>query len=1061
MAAKPKSVQAAEKRAYDGQNESQDSQTLMERYHSEHGIGTTDPMLNKSAGSLNFKDVNAKVESAAQSTRVGKSTKLPNDDALEPETRPIDSLPLAFNSDHRPCSSYKASSPRSSHALETGRSQGQLQTLRDAGLFSAIVDRPSLLTKNGVLRPVAPPKVAGPLRTETLKNRKMDDLSPESPTQSNDGRSYEQYRSYYEPGLASSQPSKEQEQQRPSGLIDQAESQISRASSSHEHRTLHEDETGAVKFDWNPLENDGHDEVTPSELTGTSQPNAIAGSALERGGMPAPTMLPPETPLVPSRMFQSNGTASDLMGASQLFQQTQFTSGAKKLASPTSSRPSPMIFNHNTISPNNASSPLKDRGLRTSPLQGPVTSPACSAPATSSVVKPREQQEPDIVLETIPGSPNAFQSKLRHRPDPIGDYAPIRNSPDPYNTLDRSQDQTDSDDDNSQERRRLARQRQERANRSLTNITLPKQCSKDNIEVPSTNRRKKNALAQSTVASSIEVIKPRLRPDVTSGHDSQETVADSQEVSGTTIGVPNSEESPAEKIIIDVAKEDVHSELPSAPQQSDETNETNGTKETIPETSPPGSRLPKRSTQPTKVNSTEQRTLRSSGRINQSSRLSSEETREVPSSPPLPAPIAASTQGPPRRSSKSRPAATPIPPNSAGAVSENGPPTTSSTLTVLTETPQPTSSSTPNTDTNDVQESENRDHVPTANNLDLSSPAAAKNSRQKPTRLKTYSSPRNKRHASVSTDELAFSTPNSALAGRTSRSFLRKSVNETRQHHSNAGLFHGMTFATSFQSDREKQSVEKMITAGGGTIVTKGFDDLVEVGPLESDEIPRIRYGQNLGFAALITDTHSRKPKYMQALALGLPCLSWKWISECTQESEVVDWSTYLLAAGHSQVLGTIRSRPLDLYDAKTTSIERIIEKRPRMLIGSKILLVMKKSKREEEKRMQYVFLAQVLGASLHRVSTLEEARAELKKNEDAGNAFDWVYVDGHPTEAEKILFGQGLLPSKKRKIQSTVDSAEEQPCPKRVRTLTDELVVQSLILGRMVKDGELGATSS
>jgi hypothetical protein len=983
----------------------------------------------------------------------------PNDDALEPKTRPINSRPFTANSHQRPCSGEKASIPRSLQALETTSSPAQLQTQRDAGLFPDTADPPSSPTKNGAVIQVLRPKATDPLRRAPQKKKRMDDLSPESPTQSNEGRSYEQYRTFYEPGIASSQPSKEHEQQRTSGHFDQVESQISRTSSSHEHRTLHEDETGAVKFFWNPSGNDGHDEF--SQPTGTSQLNDGAEVAPDRPNMPAATMPPPETPLVPgSRLFQSGAPASDLMGASQLFMQTQFTSGVKKpVASPTSSRPSPVIFNHNTISPNNVSSPLKDRGLRTSPLQGPATSPVCSVPATSSAHKPREQEEPETLLETIPGSPTTFQPKLRRRPDPIGDYAPIRNSPDLCNAPDRSQDQVDSDDDDSQNRRRLVRLRRERANRSLTNITLPKQSSKDNVEVPSTNRRKKKASTQSSTsaASSIEVVKPFLRSEVTNGHDSQETVADSQEVSGTTIGVTNPADISAEKVIIEVTKDITPSELPSAPQQSDETNGSN--KETIPETSPPGSLLPKRGTQLAKVKSTEPRTLRSSERLNSSIRLSSEETREVPSSPPLPAPIAASTQAHSRRSSKPRPAATPIPPCPAGSDNEKQPATTSSSLTVLTETPQHTSSSTPNTDTNDLPDAGNRSVLPTAEKFEFSSPAAAKNNRQKPSKLKTYSSPRNKRHHSVSTDELALSTPNSALTGRSSRSFFRKSGNETRMHPPNAGLFNGMTFATSFQSDRDKQSVEKMIIAGGGTILPKGFNELVEIGPLESDQIPRVRHGQTPGFAALITDTHSRKPKYMQALALGLPCLSWKWISECTRESEVTDWSTYLLAAGQSQVLGAIRSRHLELYDAKSANIENIIERRPRMLIGSKILLVMKKSKSHEEKRMQYVFLAQVLGASLHRVGTLEEARAELKKSEDAGQAFDWVYVDDHPVEAEKVLFGQGLPPpSKKRKRQSTVDSTEG-PCPKRVRTLTDELVVQSLILGRMVKDGELDAT--
>jgi hypothetical protein len=106
-----------------------------------------------------------------------------------------------------------------------------------------------------------------------------------------------------------------------------------------------------------------------------------------------------------------------------------------------------------------------------------------------------------------------------------------------------------------------------------------------------------------------------------------------------------------------------------------------------------------------------------------------------------------------------------------------------------------------------------------------------------------------------------------------------------------------------------------------------------------------------------------------------------------------------------------------------------------------------------EGKKMAYVFLARVLGASLTRVYGVEEARAEMKAAEDAGLPFDWVYVDGKPEE--EALFATGPVGAKKRKRASVAGGAAQPPV-KRVRTLSDELVIQSLILGRLIEEGEM-----
>ncbi|GKT84358.1 ubiD family decarboxylase [Colletotrichum tofieldiae] len=295
-----------------------------------------------------------------------------------------------------------------------------------------------------------------------------------------------------------------------------------------------------------------------------------------------------------------------------------------------------------------------------------------------------------------------------------------------------------------------------------------------------------------------------------------------------------------------------------------------------------------------------------------------------------------------------------------------------------------------------------------------------------------------------------------------------------------------MAFAISFQSkkDGEKtdqyetrlgqsRDIEKMITQSGGYLLGNGFDELFEPNTLGStatsptsedkDDSPLTLtpFAQTMGFTALIADGHSRKVKYMQALALGLPCISDRWVVTCVAKGAVVDWLPYLLCAGQSTFLrDAIRSRYLAPYSATEARLVDIIERRPKMLEGSKILLVMKKS-RAEEKKMPYVFLAHVLGATLSRAYNVNEAKETLRHREMLEDPFDWVYVDEN-TGSEEELFNSDPLPmkasksSKKRKRASAPAADAETRPPKRIRTLSNELVIQSLILGRMIEDGEL-----
>ncbi|KAL0943440.1 DNA damage repair protein [Colletotrichum truncatum] len=467
-----------------------------------------------------------------------------------------------------------------------------------------------------------------------------------------------------------------------------------------------------------------------------------------------------------------------------------------------------------------------------------------------------------------------------------------------------------------------------------------------------------------------------------------------------------------------------------------------------------------------------------------------EEEPPLPSSPPILQPRAKSRQtsvivG--QEVEENKNPSTPYVPGSPTVE----PPGSTSTLSVLTTTPVPSDKMSPAT-----QESVE---------LPPLSPGSSTRGRRTTKTLRTVTNGsrvakpgtrrqvrRNTRLDSASTDELTRSPSvtgfeNSMIQPprHTARGSRLSMLSHTSRDSTGAKIFSGMVFAISFQSKKEgektdqyehrlgqSRDIERMIVQAGGHLLDNGFDELFEPTALKSrstspasdtaEESPLTLtpWAQTLGFTALIADGHSRKVKYMQALALGLPCISDRWVATCVAKGAVVDWLPYLLCAGQSTFLrDAIRSRYLAPYPATEARLVDVVERRPKMLEGSKILLVMKKS-RAEDKKMPYVFLAHVLGATLSRAYSLEEARDMLKNRELLSEPFDWVYVDEHTGNEEKLFITATSepVPSKKRKRVAAFVQDDAAPPPKKIRTLSNELVIQSLILGRMIEEGELEA---
>ncbi|PCG94324.1 Rad9-like Rad53-binding domain [Penicillium occitanis (nom. inval.)] len=289
------------------------------------------------------------------------------------------------------------------------------------------------------------------------------------------------------------------------------------------------------------------------------------------------------------------------------------------------------------------------------------------------------------------------------------------------------------------------------------------------------------------------------------------------------------------------------------------------------------------------------------------------------------------------------------------------------------------------------------------------------------------------------------------------------------------GLFSGMVFAISLgDQDSHKSRLVKLISLNGGQILQDGFEELFEY-PSSAPAVTQAetlsqagvaeeavdfclasKY-ENTGFACLIADKHSRRAKYMQALALNVPCLSRRWIEDCVEQNRIVNWEHYLLPAGESSFLyGAIKSRVLTPVAADKALFAQTFDARAKLLDNQSVLLVLGRGK-TEERHKAYIFLMYALGAArIARVLDLRSAKTLLRKQaqKQDGPRWDWLYVDDSEEATAEAMMGdpyETANTGKKRK-RSTLFMESHGDNKASPRVMSNDLVCQSLILGKICK---------
>ncbi|KAK4193028.1 DNA repair protein crb2 [Podospora australis] len=1023
-----RTLRQAEKEALEGSNESQDTLEVAELLMRDYGVGLTSSSpprgrVRTSASRNRSITPPGDINGLNGSTRSQKSQNLQllKTRGTREETTTV----------HKPCINLHGSLPGSGD----GNNDEAAHALTD------IVSQPTDVV---------------------AQKKKMDS---QASTQSNTGRSYDRYfhdQSSLPPTQAPGLPTRN-----------------AIRTSSPVPAPLEDDEGGTVQFNFDQISR--NDKPVSSNQADSGVVDF--GSLRRLRKQPSedtslsPTAPLPETPAPPKNPFRHS--RSQLLPASQLFMGTQFSS-AVKVASPTSSRPSPTGFPVHVISNPATSSPLKNRGLRSSPEPDlPSSSQLLPGPGSPKPIdQPSSPVRGSSTGELVIPATSSHSPKEKLVPEPMAAYEPMRKFQERRSISELRSDpagyaeEEDDDDDDEIRRRRRAKFKKDAGLKSLNAISFARPPKPPPSDVAPRERRRKGNPAEAYIAQCYGTELTECESEDT------ETIKDSQGRKAV----------PAQNPIID--DESTQSDVDDGPEHIVELTPAQQDEPPVPTTSLETEVIKDSLVDATAT--TEEILETSPAKLQPHAK----EPEVQSSRSPVPEVTGSSnfTSSPPAFSTRS---------NRANVGDKAGvAPSTTSSLSDLSSTPVVSACTTPSVDDSVAMQSPLEVSV-VANSSPIQPKTKRRETRQKVIKPKTstesirQSSRLSSRRGSSSTDELSrglSATPAFEQSLRVSRFSMISTTSRSASRSGRASLnfsstpkapklFDGMAFAISFQARRPGESNEQFsarmdlsstiatrIKQAGGRLLNEGFDELFELSPpvfrntsttsAETEtEIRLTPAGRSIGFTALIADGHSRKVKYMQALALGLPCIAARWVSVCLEKQEVVDWSPFLLCAGESSFLGdAIRSRNLMPYDPSTAQLSEVISRREKFMQGSKILAVVKKA--GEQKKIAYVFLARVLGASLTRVYTVDEAKAAAKAAEDSGHPFNWVYVDGK--SAEQALFSAGsTTANKKRKRASTAaDKAvpraeDERPC-KRIRTLSDELVIQSLILGRLIEEEDM-----
>lgn len=120
-----------------------------------------------------------------------------------------------------------------------------------------------------------------------------------------------------------------------------------------------------------------------------------------------------------------------------------------------------------------------------------------------------------------------------------------------------------------------------------------------------------------------------------------------------------------------------------------------------------------------------------------------------------------------------------------------------------------------------------------------------------------------------------------------------------------SGIFDNCVFVTSGLEEDVGQKLRHLVCDHGGMFLVNGFSDLFEadLSKLSLSWRTKDERFSNLTFAAVLSRKPQRTTKYLEALALQWPCLSWRFVDQAIRQNSLDNWDKFVLAAGISSYL--------------------------------------------------------------------------------------------------------------------------------------------------------------
>ncbi|TDL21567.1 hypothetical protein BD410DRAFT_724157 [Rickenella mellea] len=249
---------------------------------------------------------------------------------------------------------------------------------------------------------------------------------------------------------------------------------------------------------------------------------------------------------------------------------------------------------------------------------------------------------------------------------------------------------------------------------------------------------------------------------------------------------------------------------------------------------------------------------------------------------------------------------------------------------------------------------------------------------------------------------------------------------------------------------QEKDLLVRSITDTGGTV----FSEWSDVFPMQGKHsnagkrwvmsYEDVKFTQKEGIERmfLLADVFNQKPKFLFALALGIPCVSIEWLDQCMQlakQDECRPWDAFLLPAGFSEALHARISQVVDLdwgsslehlTDIMSNAVpHKLLSGKNVLCLGTDLLPLAPKKVRfhtdndksaEASRMVPRIIFA--MGAA--RVEAVAEARFASEKNLAK---FDYVVVKEGPP---KVPVGTGATVVDVSWIKDCLISARLLPLP-------------------------------